>query len=415
MSRPLVPPELARAWLTADLPAIPGRIRAEVEDFEVEEVPLYEPSGEGDHLYLRIEKRGIPTDEAVRRIARRLRVQRTEIGYAGLKDARAVTRQTLSVPRVAPEAAAAIEDDQLRLLDARRHRNKLKLGHLAGNRFRIRIQGAGPALEPAQAVLARLAARGAPNYFGLQRFGRARTTHLLGRALVAEDAPALVAALLGGEGAAEGTDEGPRVEQARLAAREGDWPRSLELWPPSCTAEQAACRALARGREPADAVRAIPMKWRTFYVAAFQSWLFNAYLTRRLDRIDRLEAGDVAFLHRNGAAFVVEDVDKEQPRCQAFEISPSGPTFGKKLLRPAEGSAPRADEDAVLAELAPGLGPELTPAFGAKPQGQRRPLRIPLRETAAEAEGEDLLVRFFLPSGCYATSVLEELFKRQVD
>ncbi len=418
--RPPVPPELRRAYLTADLPPIGGEVRSEPADFEVEEVPLYEPTGEGEHLYLWIEKRGIPTDEAVRRIASRLGVKRSGIGHAGLKDARAVTRQRLSVFRARPEDAAKVEDEQLRVLDARLHRNKLKVGHLQGNRFRIVIRGAGADEATARSGLERLATTGVANYVGLQRFGSDRTTHRLGQALVDEDAERFLDLLLLGATRAELEAGTPlpghgRVLEGRQACLAREYEAAARLLPAGYSSEQAACRALARGKDPGAAARAVPIKRRGFYVAAFQSLLFNAYLTRRLDRVTRLEAGEVAYLHRNGAAFLVEDAAAEQPRCEAGEISPSGPLFGKRLLRPAEGSSARADEEAVLAALAPGHAAELTAALGAKPQGQRRPLRIPLSDVAVERAGDDLVVRFFLPKGCYATSVLEELFKQQTD
>ena len=423
--RPPVPPELQRGYLTAaaGLRPIQGEVREEPEDFQVEEVPLYAPAGEGAHLYLWVEKRGIPTDEAVRRISRRLGIPRRDVGHAGLKDARALTRQWLSIP--APRQAEpgaelpALDDGQLRVLEARRHKNKLKVGHLLGNRFRLRLRGgAGPdgvGATDARAALELLARRGVPNYFGLQRFGVERHTHLLGQALVREDPARLVALLLTGAGRPGDPQPGGRMGEAREAARASDWTRAAELLPPSLAAESALARALARGASVEQAARAIGGKWTGFYAAAWQSWLFNAYLTRRLERIDALEAGEVATLHRNGAAFLVEDPAREAPRCAAFEISPSGPLFGRRLLRPAEGSGPRADEDALLAELAPGIDPEVGEALGARPQGERRPLRIALRELVVEVEGPDLILGFFLPRGSYATSVLEELFQRQTD
>lgn len=410
-----VPAELARAYLCTDLPAIEGEVRQTPEDFEVEEVPLYEPAGEGEHLYLWIEKRGIPTDEAVRRLTKRLGVKRKAIGYAGLKDARAVTRQWISVQFPKETDPAKLGDDELTVLSTKPHKNKLKIGHLQGNRFRLRVRGAAPHAEAAQAVLERLAARGVPNYFGLQRFGRQRTTHRLGLALVREDPQAFAQALLVGD-PESGADFG-RVLDARQHAAAGDWSAAVRAFPPSFVAEQAAARALEQGRDPEGVARAVPLKWRKFYVSALQSWLFNAYLTRRLDKLDQLEPGEIARLHRNTAAFEVEaaTLADEQARCAAQEISPSGPSFGRKLLRPAEGSTAFADEQAVLAELAPGLTADLTPALGVKPLGQRRALRTLVRDTQAIQDGDDLVLSFFLPKGCYATSVLEELFKRSVD
>ncbi|MCW8139625.1 MAG: tRNA pseudouridine(13) synthase TruD, partial [Planctomycetota bacterium] len=175
MSRPPVPPELRRDYLTADIAPVACTVRATPEDFRVDEVPLYEPSGEGEHLFLRVEKRGVSTDEAVRRLCRRLDVDRRAVGHAGLKDARAVTTQWLSVHdparRLDPAALPPLEDEALRVLEARRHGNKLKPGHLAGNGFLLRLTGAAPGEREVRLVLERLEARGVANYFGLQRFG----------------------------------------------------------------------------------------------------------------------------------------------------------------------------------------------------------------------------------------------------
>ncbi len=190
--------------------------------------------------------------------------------------------------------------------------------------------------------------------------------------------------------------------------------KALELTPGSFQAERTALEVLSREPDAHEkAVRAIPIRWRRLYTSALQSVLFNAYLARRLDRIDQLEAGEVAYLNRNGAAFLVEDAPREQTRCAEHELSPSGPMFGAKLLRPREGSAPRSDEDAVLAASSiPSC--ELGDAFGAAPRGERRPLRVLVSDASVTREESDLVLSFFLPKGCYATSILEELLKRPV-
>ena len=411
----MVPEELSRRYLTAELPPIEGVVRAEPEDFVVDEVPLYAPSGEGEHRYLWVEKRGIPTHEAVRRLSKVLRVKPRAIGTAGLKDAHAVTRQWISA-HTADDEVPEFEGDSLRILETTRHGNKLKTGHLLGNRFTLRLRGSGAHVDTVRAGLEVLGRRGVPNYFGLQRFGNDRHTHRLGEALVREDAERFLDLLLYGADGPEGEDDPSELmHRAREALREGDFKEAARRIPRRLTAELYAVKTLARGKDAQAATRSVPTDMRRFYVSAYQSWLFNTYLDRRLDTLDTLHEGEIASLHRNGAAFTVTDLEADRPRLETFEISPSGPLFGRKLLRPAEGSAPREAEDALLAELAPGLTASLTAALGAKPQGLRRPLRFPLTEASVEVEGEDLVVRFQLPKGCYATSVLEELFKRSVD
>src|SRR5712692_10073042 len=138
--------------LTADLGGIGGRIKAQPEDFVVEEVPAYEPSGSGDFLYLWVEKRGMGAEYFTRQIAKRLDIPPGEVGTAGLKDRHAVTRQMVSVPVAVEPRLPQLEGDGIRLLRVGRHTNKLRPGHLRGNRFRILIRdvdpGAAERIEP---------------------------------------------------------------------------------------------------------------------------------------------------------------------------------------------------------------------------------------------------------------------------
>src|SRR3954467_3196109 len=172
-------------YLTRWFPGIGGSIKNRPEDFFVQEVPLYEPSGQGEHVYCEIQKTGVSTFEAIDRLGRALKVSGRDFGYAGMKDARAVTRQVFSIPGVTEEQVMTAGVPGIQVLWAARHGNKLRLGHLAGNRFAIKIRGVTPTdvvrLEP---VLAELGGRGMPNYFGEQRFGRRGDNDRLGAAFV---------------------------------------------------------------------------------------------------------------------------------------------------------------------------------------------------------------------------------------
>ncbi len=131
-------------YLTADIPGTGGVIKESPDDFIVSEIPAYEPCGSGEHLYLTFEKRGITTLEAIRRIAGKLKVPERDVGYAGMKDAVGVTRQTISLQGTKPEEALALQLDGITPCSAIRHTNKLKPGHLKGNRFQITIRGVSP-------------------------------------------------------------------------------------------------------------------------------------------------------------------------------------------------------------------------------------------------------------------------------
>lgn len=175
-------PAAPTPFLTPDLPGVGGRIKAEPADFEVEEVPAYEPAGTGDHLFLWVEKTDLGAEFFIRQVARRLGLPNGEVGTAGLKDRRAITRQWMSVPTSAEPALAQLEGSGIRVLKVSRHTNKLRPGHLRGNRFRILIRDAGDTdVEP---VLERVRRNGLPNFYGPQRFGRGGETAALGMALL---------------------------------------------------------------------------------------------------------------------------------------------------------------------------------------------------------------------------------------
>jgi tRNA pseudouridine13 synthase len=169
-------------FLTPDLPGVGGRIKVEPADFEVEEIPAYEPSGTGEHLYLWIEKTDMGAEYFARQVARRLNIPNSEVGTAGLKDRRAVTRQWVSVPATCEPQLAQLDGDGIRVLNVSRHSNKLKPGHLKGNRFRVFVRDATPAdVEP---ILNRVRELGLPNFYGPQRFGRDGETAALGMAML---------------------------------------------------------------------------------------------------------------------------------------------------------------------------------------------------------------------------------------
>lgn len=155
-------------------PVLRARIRERPEDFFVEERCGFEPSGAGEHLMLAIEKRGLTTADAARRIARWAGVEERALGYAGMKDRHAVTRQrfTVHLPRRNAPEIATLEDDALRVLSHAWHSRKLPRGALAGNGFVLVLRRVEGEREAVEERLAAIAARGVPNYFGGQRFGR---------------------------------------------------------------------------------------------------------------------------------------------------------------------------------------------------------------------------------------------------
>src|SRR3989339_465210 len=174
-------------YLTADFEGVGGAIKVRDEDFFVEEKPLYEPSGEGTHIYALLQKKGIATMDALSLIARELGIAKRDIGYAGLKDAHAVARQWISIEHIDPQRLTSLDIPNIKIIKTSRHKNKLKIGHLSSNNFVIRLRDISMPIDKAltiiENVLAILVRRGVPNYFGQQRFGIRSETHLLGEAL----------------------------------------------------------------------------------------------------------------------------------------------------------------------------------------------------------------------------------------
>lgn len=155
-------------------PAGCARLRARPEDFRVEEVLGFEPGGGGEHLWLWVRKRGANSEDVAAGLARRCNVARRRVGYSGRKDRNADTGQWFSVhlPGREDPDRSALEAQAWRVERAVRHSRKLRTGTHRANRFGLRLRDFDGDRDAADALLVALAARGFPNYFGLQRFGR---------------------------------------------------------------------------------------------------------------------------------------------------------------------------------------------------------------------------------------------------
>lgn len=148
-----------------------GSLRMSPSDFRVEEIAGFDADGEGPHWLMRVEKRERTTNDMARQLARLAGVRERDIGYAGMKDRDAVTRQWFTVPVTDSEPEGwSLEGG--RILCCERHRRKLRRGALAGNRFRIVLRDCDGEVQLLEQRLAAVATRGVPNYFGPQRFGR---------------------------------------------------------------------------------------------------------------------------------------------------------------------------------------------------------------------------------------------------
>ncbi len=323
-------------------------LRATPEDFFVEEIPLFEASGVGEHTYVKIEKRGRTTEEVAQALARLAGVRAGDVGYAGRKDRHAVTRQWFSVPKLAAEVAQTLTLDGVTVLEAKLHAHKLRVGQLAGNRFVIVVRDISEALgRDAEAQAVRLALQGMPNRFGEQRFGRFGDNAARGRALLKGDRDVHVG------------------KHQRRDAR--------------------------------------------FLISALQSEVFNQVLVRRPWPLDRLQTGDIAIKHASGGVFTVEDAQAEQSRADAFEISPTGPIFGTRRFD-TMGEVEEL-EKVVMQEMGIPPAAEWKLPRGLQLKGSRRALRVRPEEVSVNWSSSEqaLHLAFALPAGSYATVFIEEL------
>ena len=400
-------------YLTPEFPGIGGSLKQRPEDFFVQEIPLYEASGEGEHVFVEIQKVGLTTFEVRDRLAIALDISPRDIGYAGMKDARAITRQIFSILGTTPETVMALHLPGIAIQWASRHGNKLRLGHLSGNRFAIKVRDVIPTdvvkLTP---VLETISKRGMPNFFGEQRFGRRDNNDKLGAALVRGDNEAVLKLLLGSPN--KELDE-KRTIAARTAFDRRDNAEALRLWPRNGGLERRVLARLIKTHRPSAAIHAVDDPLRRLWVSALQSRAFNDVLSRRLQTsagIDHLMDGDLAYKHDNGACFHVQLAEQEQARCDAFEISPTGPLVGYRMTSP-EGE-PLAMEQATLATMDLS-STDFRQSGKLKVKGARRPLRVQPKDFDLQAGvdefGSFITVAFTLPAGAFATVLMRELMK----
>lgn len=282
--------DLTIPYITADLPGIDGKIRQQPSHFAVEEIPVYQPRGIGNHLYVNITKENLTTREVQLRLADLFKLKPEEVGKAGLKDKYAVTTQTFSVlfnERASPEEITTIIEDNMpiKVNWAKYHKNKIRAGHLIGNRFTILITDPEGSFQQAQAIADRINETGLPNFYGVQRTGK----------------------------------EGENIYQGWLILKKK---------------------------------KRLGNRWlRKYLLSSYQSYLCNRYLVKRIEKglFNKILLGDIAKKHETGGLFWVKDPELDQQRFDSKEISFTAPMFGYKMSKPKDESL--ALEEEILAEM----------------------------------------------------------------
>jgi len=331
-------------------------------DFIVDEIPLYEFTGEGEHLIIHIRKKDMTTWEMISALAKYLKIKQRDIGYAGLKDKHAMTMQYISVlAKDNEEKLQTFNHDKIKILGTYRHNNKIRTGHLKGNHFKIRLKKVlGVQKDKLNSVLKWVKVYGVPNYFGNQRFGN--------------------------EG--DNWKEGKEILEGTLKIRD--------------------------------------KKTRTFLINAYQSYLFNNWLSKRIELSMLLEAfsevdaekvfelpegslkgtkeqphffkileGDLMMHYPYGRVFELESLEEEAKRFKEWDIAPTGLLAGKRVS---------------LTQKVAGLVEENYNEEVSE-NGSRRYAWIrvtDIKKTYVEEKAHYEL-EFTLPKGCYATNVLDIL------
>jgi tRNA pseudouridine13 synthase len=331
-------------------------------DFIVDEIPLYEFTGEGEHLILHVRKKDMTTWEMVSAIAKYCKIKQRDIGYAGLKDKHAMTMQYISLlAKDNEEILKTFKHDKIKILSTTRHNNKIRIGHLKGNHFKVRLKKVlGIEKEKLDSVLEWIKVNGVPNYFGNQRFGNS----------------------------GENWQEGQKLVEGTLKMRD--------------------------------------KKKRTFLLNAYQSHLFNQWLSKRIElsllleefseadvekllylpegalkgtkaqpHFFKLLEGDLMMHYPFGKVFELEDMQEEAKRFSAFDIAPTGLLAGRRVSRATKTAG--FIENAYDQEIAE--------------NGARRYAWIGVTEIKKNyvEEKAHYELAFSLPKGAYATNVLDVL------
>jgi len=331
------------------------------DDFVVTEEPLYEFSGEGEHLILKIRKKDLATWDAIEILADFLGCSTREFGYAGLKDKNAMTIQSISIHKRFEEKLDTFTHANIKILEKTYHNNKIKTGHLKGNHFFIRLKRVNLVdARKIETILGKIVTYGMPNYFGFQRFGIEGNNYQKGKDII----------------------EGKLVEKRR--------------------------------------------NLKQMYINAYQSYLFNNWLSKRIEISKLIEAfepkeiyerinlpldivkqmktqkhplkvmpGDLFSHYPYGKVFVIEDLEVEAEKFYLRDRVPTGLLAGKRV------------------KLSEGYAREIEEEFDAitRQDGSRRFAWV-FPENLESNFKEDknwMELNFYLPKGSYATELIAEL------
>ena len=401
-----------------------GKLRTDPEDFFVKEISNYPPKNEkGKFTIADVTSTNWETNRLIREISNRVHISRKRIGFAGTKDKRAKTVQLMSFYKTPIQDLQSINIKDVSIENIYKSDRPVKIGNLQGNSFEINIKNieSETSLEDIKKIAKKLIdTAGFPNFFGIQRFGIQRPiTHIVGKYIVNGDFKKAVMTYVANP--IEG--EGEETFQFRKNLKEtNDFAEALKSYPNYLNFEKAMLNKLVICPEDfVAALKELPANLLTMFVNAYQSYLFNKILSRRIENkvpLNKAVTGDIILVYRNGIieektikvnSDNIQKVNRQISKGNAFV---SGILYGSDSEF-SDGAMGKIEHEIISKEkIDPRdfIIPEI-PYISSS--GTRRPILAPVRnlEFKLNKKSTSLNLKFDLLKGSYATSLLREFMK----
>ncbi|MDR2846301.1 MAG: tRNA pseudouridine(13) synthase TruD [Candidatus Methanoplasma sp.] len=406
-----------------------GRLKTEPEDFVVDEISVRpEPKESGKHVIATVTTRNWETNRLVRLLARNLGISKEKIGFAGTKDKRGITTQLMSF-ECPMEKMSLIDLKDVEIKDAYVGRRGLQIGDLVGNSFRIRVKECDASAEEIPGILDSVYTDikkngGFPNYFGVQRFGVVRpVTHRVGEWIVRGDFEKAVRCYLSAPSTFE--NEESAAARRELSERD-DWKELLTIMPESLSFEKILVGHLSdRPGDWIGAIDQLPRNLQMMFVHAYQSYLFNMMLSERIGRGIPLNApivGDVVIpldsnkipLHENPIITTAANIDLVTRQVRAGRAFVTISLYGSDSTF-ADGEMGEIEREIIEKESIEGKDFVVPGLSHCSSKGSRREIICPVNNLSYEMEDVGYIVSFSLPKGNYATCLMREFMKSEMN
>lgn len=347
--------------------SIDFHFKQSARDFVVEEIPLYEFSGEGEHLVMFVRKKNLSTMELVSILAKYLNIKNRDIGYAGLKDKHAMTKQYISLHKKYEESLENFEHESIKILSKTYHNNKIRIGHLKGNRFYIKLKKVNPtSAQKIDEALKNISNDGMPNFFGYQRFGNDGDNHIDGEKIAK----------------GEKKERNPKIKKLLINSYQS---HLFNMW----LSRRLEINSLVSSFEPKELESLLNMPIEQLKKLKKQKQPF------------KLLSGDIMEHYPHGRLFDFNGEEEDIQRFNDRGISPTGLLCGKKVKVSSDmaGDIEKDFNDDINAD-------------GARRYAWVYPTDVEGRFNPVEAQYE---LNFTLPKGSYATVLIEEIAKRKIN